>query len=122
MGMTCSMDGRQFTRWRLPERSHREHPLRISEAVASRRFVHRWVGGTSSPGHSRCIGLLSSRISIHGEESMGASIARLGIATAAIFVTLSSAALADPVAIVYRIDIYKQCEFVVNGETCREFH
>jgi hypothetical protein len=53
---------------------------------------------------------------------MGASIARLGIATAAIFVTLSSAALADPVAIVYRIDIYKQCEFVVNGETCREFH
>src|SRR5206468_7846601 len=51
----------------------------------------------------------------------GRAIARLGIATAIIIAALSSVALAEPIAIVYRIDIYKQCEYAVTSETCHDF-
>ena len=53
---------------------------------------------------------------------MAGSIARLGIGIAAFLLTMPRAALADPIAVVYRIDIYKQCEFAMLSETCHAFN
>lgn len=47
--------------------------------------------------------------------------ASLGIALAAAVAGGASIAEADPIRVVYRVDVFKVCEFAGSGETCRDF-
>ena len=49
------------------------------------------------------------------------SLVRVGIVAAAIVVAFASAAPAEPIQIVYKIDVFKQCEYGAAGETCRDY-
>jgi hypothetical protein len=52
---------------------------------------------------------------------MHRSLAAAGGIAAAMVVAVASIARAEPIQIVYKIDVFKQCEYRTVGETCRDY-